>query len=353
MPTDSVPEPSGNAARLPLAAARAFRFALTVALALAVGYGLALPFPFFAPLFAILLGVSPAPPPALKGLIALLLLVVVALGLGLFLTPFLAIYPVTTVLIIATCLFGATFLSVGGGKALPGILLIMGTTMIPAAGLVEYALAVTVLQGLIVGIVVAVVCQWVVYPLFPEPGAIAAPATPVLPPHEARWIAARATLIVIPPMLLAFTNPALYMASIIKTATLAQQGSRVSAGVAGRELIGSTFLAGLLAVAFWFALRLSPTLWMFFLWMLLFGVYFGAKLFGAVASRFPPSFWQNVAVTLLILLGPAVQDSATGKDVQQAFAMRFSLFVGITVYAWLAIILLEQLRSLLLKRRRY
>ena len=352
MPTDSVSHPPGTAVRLPLAAARSFRFALTVALSLAVAYGLALPFPFFAPLFAILLGASPGPPPALRGLLALLVLVVLALGLGLFLTPFLAVYPVSVVLIIAACLYGASYLTVGGGKVLPGILLIMGTTMIPAAGLVEYALAVTVQQGLVVGILVAVVCQWLVYPLFPEPTADAPPAPTRLPPQQARWIAARATLIVIPPVLLAFTNPALYMASIIKTATLAQQGSRISARVAGRELIGSTFLAGLMAVVFWFALRLAPTLWMFFLWMLLFGLYFGAKLYGAIASRFPPSFWQNVAVTLLILLGPAVQDSATGKDVQQAFAMRFSLFVAITVYAWLAIVLLEQFRARLLRPHR-
>ena len=32
----------------------------------------------------------------------------------------------------------------------------------------------------------------------------------------------------------------------------------------------------------------------------------------------------------LILLGSAVQDSANGKDVYQAFAVRMSLFVGVT-----------------------
>lgn len=349
MPTDTARPLAED--RPPLAATRTFRFALTVSLALAAGYGLALPFPFFAPLFAILLGATPGPPPAVRGLFALVMLVVLALGLGLFLTPFLAVYPNAIVLVIAVCLYGATYLSVGGGKVLPGILLTIGVTMIPAAGLVEYALAVAVLQGLVAAIVVAVLCQWLVYPLFPEPSAPVTSAPPSQTAGQARWIAARTTLIVIPPMLLAFTNPALYMASIIKTATLAQQGSRISAKSAGRELIGSTFLAGLLAVVFWFALRLAPTLWMFFLWMLLFGLFFGGKLYGALASRFPPTFWQNVAVTLIILLGPAVEDSASGKDVQQAFAMRFTLFVAITLYAWLAIILLEHLKELAARRQ--
>ena len=110
-------------------------------------------------------------------------------------------------------------------------------------------------------------------------------------------------------------------------------------------VLGATFLAGLLAILFWFALKICPSLWMFFLWMLLFGIYFAAKLYGVVASRFPPSFWQDVVVNLLILLGPAVEDSATGKDPYEAFAVRFSLFVAVTLYAWLAIVALEWLRA--------
>jgi hypothetical protein len=50
-------------------------------------------------------------------------------------------------------------------------------------------------------------------------------------------------------------------------------------------------------------------------------------------------------VNFLILLGPAVEDSATGKDPYQAFAIRFSLFVAVTLYAWIAIVALERLRA--------
>ena len=117
-------------------------------------------------------------------------------------------------------------------------------------------------------------------------------------------------------------------------------------------LLSTPFLAGCFAILFWFALQTSPTLWMFFLWTLVFGGYCAAKIYGAFASRFTPSFWQNAIVTLLILLGPAVQDSATGKDVYQAFAVRLSLFVGVTVYAWLAIMALEGWRSRSVSRSR-
>lgn len=153
----------------------------------------------------------------------------------------------------------------------------------------------------------------------------------------------RATLIILPPVLMAFSNPSLYLQMIMKTVLLAQQGSVVSVRAAGRELLGSTFLAGCFAILFWFALKIWPSLWMFFLWMLLFGIYYAGKIYGVIASRFAPSFWQNVVVTMLILLGPAVQDSA-GKDVYKAFAVRFSLFVAVTLYAWAAIVALERLR---------
>ena len=50
-------------------------------------------------------------------------------------------------------------------------------------------------------------------------------------------------------------------------------------------------------------------------------------------------------MTMLILLGPAVEDSANGKDVYAAFFVRMCLFVAVTLYAWLAVYLLEYLRA--------
>jgi hypothetical protein len=126
---------------------------------------------------------------------------------------------------------------------------------------------------------------------------------------------------------------------------LGQQGSVVSARNAGQDLLASTFLAGVFAILFWFALKLSPNLWMFFLWMLLAGTYLAGKMLGVLRSRRSAWYWQNVAVNLLILVGPAVEDSAAGKDPYTAFAVRFTLFVVVTVYAWVAIFALEKLRE--------
>jgi hypothetical protein len=40
-----------------------------------------------------------------------------------------------------------------------------------------------------------------------------------------------------------------------------------------------------------------------------------------------------------------VQDTATGKDVYKALAVRLSLYIAVALYAWAAIYVLETLRA--------
>jgi hypothetical protein len=136
----------------------------------------------------------------------------------------------------------------------------------------------------------------------------------------------------------------------MQSVSIGQQGSTMNASNAGRELLGSTFLGGCFAILFWFALGLVTNLWMFFLWMVLFGMYFSSKLYQLMATRFPSSFWVNVVVTMLILLGPAVEDSANGKDVYKAFAVRMALFTAVALYGWVAVFVLEHIRTRRLNR---
>ena len=71
------------------------------------------------------------------------------------------------------------------------------------------------------------------------------------------------------------------MAIILKSVGLGQQSCTAPrCAIAARELLGSTLLGGLLAMLFWWALGLFVHLWMFFLWMLLFGLLVARKLYG-------------------------------------------------------------------------
>lgn len=201
---------------MPLLARRVFRLSLSVAFALACAYALQLPLPYLAPLFALVLGVRPAPPPGLKGLVGLILVVLITLGTGLLLIPVLLHYSMPAVLLVAMGLYFATYLAVHMGKHLVGLLLTVGMTLISAAGTVSYPLAVLVLQALVVGIAVTIVCQWIVYPWFPEAAVKAKGAAPLATaPAQSEWIALRTTLIILPAYLLVLINPLMYLPIIM------------------------------------------------------------------------------------------------------------------------------------------
>jgi hypothetical protein len=328
-----------------LQARRTFRLSLTIALSLAIAYGLAFPFPFLAPIFALMLTAKPAPPIGLKQLMGLILIVMLTLGIGLLLIPILINYSLSALLIITSGLYFSTYISENFDKAMIGTLLTIGFTIIPAAGLASFPLAVTVIQSMAMGIGLAVICQWLIYPLFPEDQTNSLAEKPkTVSSENANWTALRVTLIVLPPLLAALSNPALYLKLIMKSLALGKQGSAIDARTAGRQLLGSTFLGGAIAILSWFMLDLMTNLWMFFWWMLLVGLFVAGKIYQVIPSKIPASFWIDVLVTMLILLGAAVQDSANGQDVYQAFAMRMSFFILLALYAWLAIAVLERVR---------
>ena len=327
-------------------ARRIFRLGITPALTLAVAYAIQMPLPFIAPLFAFMFAAIPGPPIGAKKLLGLLLVVLISLGIGLLLIPLLLHYQFTAVLLVAVGLYFSSYLTVNMGKALFGTFLTIGFTLISAAGTVSFSLAIMVIQGLALGICVAVLCQWMIYPWFPEdPPVTAEKSAETSTPDQSNWIALRSTAIVLPVYWLVLTNPAAYMSIVMKAVLLGQQSSVIDAKSAGRELLGSTFLGGIFALLFWGLLGISTNLWMFFLWMLLFCLYFACKIYQLIATRFPASFWLNVAMTMLIILGPGVEDSDGGNDVYAAFFSRMGLFVLVTLYAWLAVYFLEHLRT--------
>ncbi len=338
---------------IPVPARRVFRLALTIALTLAGAYGFALELPYLAPIFALMFTIKPAPPMGYKSLLGLVVVVCMTTGSGLLMIPILNSYPMTALMLVALGLYFANYLTVAKGKGAVGGLLTIGLTMISAAGLGSFAAGRMVVVALVTGIVLAVLCQRIVYPLFPEPkqAAVKKAKPAVSDATNSNWIALRATLIVFPAYLLGLTNPSVYLPIIMKSVSLGQQVSLVDARHAGRELLGSTFMGGVFAMLFWYGLSLNPNLWMFFLWMLTFGIYFACKLYRILPSKVSGTFWSNVVVTMLIMLGPAVQDSASGKDVYKAFAVRLGLFVAVTLYAWLAVYVFEAWRARRLRRR--
>jgi len=321
---------------------RALRLATGTALCLAASFGLALPIPFIAPVLALLLLASVNRPLPLKAGVMLAVVAMLTTGIGLLLIPVLRYYPVSGVLLIGLGLFLVFRFGLRGGNNLIVTFLVIGLTMISSAGVAEFDLAAAVIGALVKGLLLAVLVMAFSHWLFPEPAnAPSPPAAARLPEEEVGRVALRATLIVLPAFLLALIDPAGYLPIILKAVTLGQQSS-TTARNAGRELVGSTLLAGILAVLFWSALSLFVHLWMFFLWMLLFGLILARKLYALSPTRFSPGFWLNSLITMIILLGQSVQDSLASKDVYTAFAVRMGLFILVTLYACLMVYLLDR-----------
>lgn len=322
---------------------RALRLATGTALTLAASFALDLPIPVVAPVLAVFLLATQNRPLSLKAAFALALVVAGTTSSGLLLVPVLRYYPFAGVLLVGLCLFLAFRAGLHGGNNLVATFLAAGLTMISAAGVADQQLAATVVGALVKGLLLAVLVSILSHALFPETGPVPAkPAARVMPRETASRIALQAALVVLPAWLLAMNDPASYMPIIMKSVSLGRQTCTTSARGAARELLGSTALGGLLAVAFWFALRLFVNIWMFYLWMLLFGLLVARKLYRIRPTRYSAGFWLNSLVTMIILLGQSVQDSVAGKDVYRAFSVRMALFLAVTAYACLMLQIVER-----------
>jgi hypothetical protein len=322
------------------------RLAIGVGLTVLIAYGLALPAPFVICVMTVLLLCKPGPPiPFPKG--ALMAVVIAALlAAGVLMVPILENYAVTGVMLTSVLLYVVFFAGARSANPLT-IILVIAFTVIPVAGVADQALGTVLSVAVGVGLGTGVLVNGFSHAFFPDaPGPVniaAAPAT--VSPETASWKSLQATLVVMPVFLVALTNPAFYLPAILKTVTVGQQAGSTSARSAGRELVGSTLMGAWMATLVWFGLSLRPNLWMLMLWMMAAALWAGAKLFGIKPTSFAPSFWSNALVTMLILLGPAIEDAAIGKDVYSASATRVALFVAVALYAWATVWVLERWRA--------
>lgn len=327
------------------------RLALGLGLATLVAYGLALKAPFVVCVMAVLVLCKPGPPmPLIKGVIAAIVFAALVAA-GVVMVPLLEHYAFAGVLLIGMVLYAVFYAGQKGSGALT-TLLVVSFAMIPVAGVAEQALvpllSVTLAAGLCVGTVVSAFSS----ALFPDPPQAPKAAAPAgAAADSAGWIALRGTIIVMPVFVLALTNPSFYLAAIMKTATLGQQAGETHAGTAGRELVGSTLMGAFIGMLAWLGLSLWPSLWMLMLWMMAAALWAGSAMFGVRRTRFRPSFWSNALITALILLGPAIEDSASGKSVIEGSVMRTFLFVGVALYASATVWVLERWRGGLAARQ--
>ena len=322
------------------------RLSVGLGLSVLIAYGLAVRMPFVVCVMAVLLLCKPGPPiPFLKGVV-IAVVIAVLLVAGVLMVPVLEHYRVAGVVLTGALLYAVFF--AGARRASPlTVILVIACTIIPVAGVAEQALTTALSQAFGLGLLIGVLVGGLSHALFPDAPApakiAAAPAN--VSSETASWKALQATLVVMPVFVLALTNPALYLAAIMKTVTMGQQASSTNARAAGVELVGSTLMGAWMAAVVWFGLSMRPNLWMLILWLVAAALWAGARLFRIKPTSVSPSFWANALVTMLILLGPAIEDAAVGKDVYSASFTRVSLFIAVALYAWATVWALERWRA--------
>jgi hypothetical protein len=322
------------------------RLAIGLGLAVLAAYGLALRMPFLVCVMAVIVLCKPGPPIPFFKAVVIALVLAALLAAGVLMVPLLENYALAGVLLTGTVLYGLFYWGLRRGNPLTMILLI-SFLLIPVVGVADLALIPMIIAPIAMGIGIGALVNSVSHAFFPDISGLTKKggAPPTISRETAGWIALRGSLVVMPVFVLALTDPSFYLAAIMKTVALGQQAGSTNARSAGRELVGSTLMGGWMAALVWIGLSLWPNLWMLMLWMVAAALWAGTRLFGVKATAFPPSFWSNALITMLILLGPAIEDSASGKDVFKASAIRIGLFVGVALYAWGTVWVLERWRA--------
>jgi hypothetical protein len=319
------------------------RLAIGLGAAVLVAYGLGMTAPFVACLLTVMILCKPGPPiPLVQGMVLAVVVGGVLLA-GLLMVPLLEHYAMTGVLLTAALLYGVYFL--GARSASPmTVILVIAFAAIPVAGVADQGFAATLAKAMAVGLAVGILVSGIWHALFPDPpgpaGPAAIPAT--VSPETARRAALQAMLVIMPVFILALSDPAHFFPAIVKGSALGRQAHSIAARSAGSELVGSTIAGALMAAVVWLGLSLWPSLWMLMLWMMAAAFWAGSRLFRVRATRQAPTFWSNALVTMLILLGPAIEDSAAGKDVLKGALTRTALFIGLAIYAWAIVLVFER-----------
>ena len=310
-----------------------------------LAYGFALQAPFVVCVMATLVLCRPAPPLPIARGVVLALVFGGLLTAGVLMVPVLEHHAFSGLLLTATILFAVFYVGQRRDHPLTTVLL-LAFVLIPVVGVAEQAIIGALSLSLTLGILVGSLVNAISHALFPDE-PVSRETTSPRPDADsvpAAWIAMRGTLIVMPVFVLALTNPSLYVAAIMKTVALGQQASHTTARDAGKELVGSTLAGAAIGAAVWLGLSMWASLWMLTLWLMAAALWCASALFGVRRTGVAPSFWSNALITALILLGPAIEDSANGNSVVQASLVRTCLFVAVAGYAWVTVWALEQWR---------
>lgn len=315
----------------------------------AVGWGLS----FIAPVMTLFILALPLPALKLKQGIMFLAAMTLSMYLSLLLLPWLLDYQLVGLLLLVLALYWSFYFTASGGSPVLGTFITMGIALSTAVGSVSVDATLILINGLIMNAVIGIVFVWIAHALLPDSmaGGFPAPAgkqqggaKPEL--AEARWSAFRSLVIVFPIAFWFMLSGAStsYVPVMIKVASMGQQATNEGARLAGRSLIMSTIIGGAGAIIGWNILRIVPTLSIYALLVALAGLIVGPKIFQGKGMHAEAGTWSYAYLTMIVILAPAVMDSASGSSADAAFWSRLLMFVLATLYGIAAVYVVDAFR---------
>ena len=335
---------------------RILRLAGGTALSLWFSQFIAWDMSFIAPVITLLILSLPLPAPGLKGGLVFVAALTLSMYAGVLLLPMLLDQPLAGVILLVLALFWSFYFTAKGGSMLIGTFATVGIAVSAAIGTVSIDAVFGVISGVSVGTLVGVLFVWIAHAFLPDSLAAAVAAKPAAkqtpPPKsstdlaDARWNAYRSTLIVLPIALWFLFSSAstAYVPVMIKVASMGQQVSREGTNLAGKSLMMSTLVGGAAALVGWQVLRVVPTLSMYTLFVALTALVMGRRIFQGAGMHPQGATWSYGFLTMLVILAPAVMDSAGGAAAGIKFWERLVMFGLTTLYAIVAVNVFDAFR---------
>jgi hypothetical protein len=125
---------------------------------------------------------------------------------------------------------------------------------------------------------------------------------------------------------------------------MGQQATNEGAKQAGKSLLLSTIIGGIGAIIGWNVLKVVPTLSMYALIIGLGALIIGPRIFQGKAMHPQAATWSYGYLTMIVILAPAVMDTAGGSAANLAFVSRLLMFALATLYGIAAIYIVDAFR---------
>ena len=327
----------------PVAARRILRVAFGTSVSLLVSQILNLPFSYIMPLLTMVILSAPLPAPGIKMGVGFVVAMVAPMLAGAALLPFLYHARWSGICLLTVALFYSFYFTSRGGSPILGTFITIGLTLVVTIGSVNMDFLLVLINALAVYAFGGMLFVWLahgVLPDLPRKGPPPPkPKPPVINPDHARLHALRSLLVVLPVALVFLflsASPA-YTVVMIKVASMGQQANTRDSRAMGRELLLSTLLGGVLAMAAWQVLSLWPSLLFYCLIVSITVLILGRWVFQGPGMHPRASLVSYAMITFLIILAPSVLDSPTSSSADSAFYSRIFLLLIVAVYGTIAV----------------